>query len=234
MIVAVFASAWAFEPLQDGWPKPVHDRRPRGMFLVDQMEYRYDAASTGQVGLDAEGWWGPDFDRLRYRLEGAWDVGEPTGEGEAALLYSRLVSRWLELQVGVGGDVMLEDERVAEGRVELGVEYVVPQDIDVEAHLRVSHRGRVSLKATATKDWMFTQRLILQTRSDLLVAAQPSVEKDRPRGLESVGAGLRLRYEARRELAPYVGGTYALLPPGPSGGGIRHELAAVGGLRWWL
>lgn len=234
MILALTMAAWSFEPLQEGWPKPVHDRMPRGMLLVDQMEYRFDGASPGQVGIDAEGWWGPDFDRLRYRLEGGWDVGSPTGEGEAALLYSRLAGRWLELQIGFGAEGTLEDSPAGAVRIEAGVEYVVPQDIDVEAHLRVSHRGRVSLKATATKDWLFTQRLILQTRGDVLLAAQQSAELDRPRGLDQLGVGLRLRYEVRRELAPYIGGSYALVPPGPSGSELGHEISAVGGLRWWL
>ncbi len=234
MMLALVMNALAFEPLEPGWPKPVHDRRPRGMLLVDQLEYRFDG-TPGQVGLDAEGWWGPDFDRLRYRVEGAWDVGLPSGEGEAALLYSRLVGRWLELQVGLAGEGAREDGLAGVARFEAGVEYVIPQDVDVEAHVRVSHRGRVSLKATATKDWLFTQRLILQTRADVVFAAQASEEMDKARGVESVGGGLRLRYEARRELAPYLGGSYALVPPGPSGGRRQsHEIAAIGGLRWWL
>lgn len=232
--LALFAMAGGFQPLQPGWPMPVHDGRARGMLLVDQMEYRFDG-SPGQLGVDAEGWYGPDYDRLRYRLEGAWEVGAPSGEGEAAVLFSRLVGRWTELQVGAGAEAVQEDGLAGgEVRAELGLEVVVPQDLDLEAHVRVSHRGRVSLTSTVTKDWMFSQRLILQTRADLVLAAQPSPELDTARGVESAGAGLRLRYEARRELAPYVGGTWTLHPPGPSGGSLTQAFAATGGLRWWL
>lgn len=233
MMVFALAAAWAFEPLEPGWPKPIHDRRPRGMILFDQLEYRIPAV-PGTIALDGEGWWGPDRDRLRYRFEGETEVGPWSGEGEASLSYSRLVGPWLELQIGVGGQGLRDDGLEGEARVEAGVEYVVPQDIDLEGRVRVSHRGRVSSQLTASKDWLFTQRLILQTRAEVIGALQQSKELDTPQGLEELSAGVRLRYEIRRQFAPYVGVRWEGSMASPSESAFQQQFSGVGGVRSWF
>ena len=50
-----------------------------------------------------------------------------------------------------------------------------------------------------------TQRLILQPRAELNFAAQDVPENRIGSGLSNAELGLRLRYEIRREFAPYVG-----------------------------
>ncbi|MEZ4235242.1 MAG: copper resistance protein B [Myxococcota bacterium] len=185
---------------------------------------------------DIEGWYGGDFHRLRYRLEGD-AVSTRAAEGEAALLYSRLVGPWVELQVGLGAEGTLEDDSGWEARIEAGVEAVVPYDFDVEAHLRIGHRGRVSARVTGIKELLLSQRLIAQARAETTVALQASPALGAPAGLEEVEAGLRLRYEVLREVAPYVGVQWGggLVPPdgAGAGSGFVQRVRAVAGLRLW-
>ena len=54
-------------------------------------------------------------------------------------------------------------------------------------------------------DQSITQRLILQPRAELNFAAQDVRENGIGSGLSDLELGLRLRYEIRREFAPYVG-----------------------------
>ena len=54
-------------------------------------------------------------------------------------------------------------------------------------------------------DQRITQRLILQPRAELNLAAQDVAENGIGAGLSDMELGLRLRYEIAREFAPYVG-----------------------------
>ena len=233
-LVSLFAlSADAAEPIEPGWPLAIVDDGVHGMLLVDQLEYRLPVA-PGALGVDLEGWMGGDVNRLRYRGEGAYGLGALAGEGELGAAYSRLVGPWVELQAGAGVEAQNEAGAGFEARLEAGVEAVMPYDFDVEAVIRLSHRGRLSARFTVVNELLLSQRLVLQLRAEATGAVQESVELDRARGLESVSAGIRLRYEVRRAFAPYVGGTWTGGPGGPSGAGdFRRSAAAVGGIRLW-
>lgn len=233
MIALFTIAAHGVEPAEPGWKLPIDDRHMRGMLLVDQLEYSVPGL-PGSVGTDFEGWMGGDLHRLRYRGEGALDLGDRRGDGELAAAYSGLVGPWVELQVGAGIEAQNEVGSGLEARLEAGVEAVIPYDFDVEALVRLSHRGRVSARVTAIKEFLLTQRLIAQLRAEVTGAFQDSVELDRARGLENASAGLRLRYELRREFAPYVGATWMGGFEGPSGRGrFVYSAGVVGGLRVW-
>ena len=70
---------------------------------------------------------------------------------------------------------------------------------------RLHVRNDLDEKAEAYYDQRITQRLILQPRAELNFAAQDVRENRLGSGLSEVVLGLRLRYEIRREFAPYVG-----------------------------
>jgi copper resistance protein B len=55
---------------------------------------------------------------------------------------------------------------------------------------------------------LFTNRLILQPLVELELYGKDDPERGIGAGLSAVDAGLRLRYELRREIAPYIGLTW--------------------------
>src|SRR3546814_7790121 len=57
-------------------------------------------------------------------------------------------------------------------------------------------------------DQRITQRLILQPRVELNLSAQDVPETRIGAGISNAEFGLRLRYEVRREFAPYIGVSY--------------------------
>lgn len=233
MIALLALAAHAVAPAEPDWDLPIDDRHMRGMLLLDQLEFGVPGL-PGSLGTDLEGWMGGDVHRLRYRAEGTFELGERVAEGEVGAAWSRLVGPWVELQLGAGLEAQREVSKGLEARLEAGVEAVIPYDFDVEAHVRVSHRGRVSARMTAIKELLLTQRLIAQLRVEATGALQASVQLDRARGLESASAGVRLRYELQREFAPYMGGTWGGGFEGPSGTGrFVQGGAAVAGLHLW-
>jgi copper resistance protein B len=56
-----------------------------------------------------------------------------------------------------------------------------------------------------------TQRLVLQPLAELHFAAQDISERDIGAGITDVNLDLRLRYEIKREFAPYIGIRYRFL-----------------------
>ena len=73
--------------------------------------------------------------------------------------------------------------------------------------MRPQHR-RNSARLEGYYDQRITQRLILQPRAELNFAAQSTRELGIGSGLSDAEIGLRLRYDIRREFAPYVGVQY--------------------------
>jgi copper resistance protein B len=71
--------------------------------------------------------------------------------------------------------------------------------------LFISEDGDVSLRGELEYDLLLTQRLILQPSLELNASASDVPEHGVGSGFGSTEAGIRLRYEIRRELAPYIG-----------------------------
>lgn len=80
------------------------------------------------------------------------------------------------------------------------------RELDVAAFL--SDRGDLTARLEAEYDQKITQRLILQPRVELELAAQDIPERGIGAGLVKIKPGLRLRYEFLPEFAPYVGIDY--------------------------
>lgn len=148
---------------------------------------------------DGEVWFGGDVDRLVVKSEGDGRVGQRVG-GEVQALYSRAIGPYFNVQGGVRQEIGA-DRRYAMA----GVEGLAPYWFDVEATAFLSDRGDVLARVEGYYDQRITQRLILQPRAELNLSAQ-DVTRDRiGAGLVDAELGLRLRYEIRREFAPYVG-----------------------------
>ena len=90
----------------------------------------------------------------------------------------------------------------------VGFEGLAPSFFDVEGALFLSNKGELMARLEGYYDQRITQRLILQPRAELNFAAQSSREIGVGKGLSDAELGLRLRYDIRREFAPYIGVQY--------------------------
>ena len=72
----------------------------------------------------------------------------------------------------------------------------------------LSGSGDLTASFEAEYELLLTNRLILQPRLEANFSAQDIPEKALGSGLTDLQAGLRLRYEIRREVAPYIGVEY--------------------------
>jgi copper resistance protein B len=153
---------------------------------------------------DVEGRYGGDLNRFAVKTEGEGRSGEGVESAEVQLLYSRAVTRYTDLQAGIRYD--LEPQGRAYATV--GVDALFPYWFEAEGALFLSEKGDLLGRLQGSYDFRLTQRLVLQPRTELEFAAQDIPDSQIGSGLSRGEFGLRLRYELRREFAPYVGVSY--------------------------
>ncbi|HET9639582.1 MAG TPA: copper resistance protein B [Allosphingosinicella sp.] len=172
--------------------------------LIDQLEARIRSGRDGYF-LNAEAWYGGDINKLWLKTEIEGDFGRKPEQAEVQALYSRAIDPWWNLQAGVRYDLRPDPERAY---LVLGIEGLAPYWLEVDAAAIVSNKGDVSARFEVESDLRLTQKLILQPRIELDLAAQDVPEIGIGSGLSTAELGLRLRYEIKREFAPYVGVAY--------------------------
>lgn len=169
--------------------------------LVDRFEARTYNGRDGYL-WDAQGWYGGDIDKLWLKTEGGGRFGEKTEDAEVQALWSHAITPWFDVQLGARYDFRPDPERAY---AVVGLQGLVPYLFEVDAAAFLSNEGDLSARMEAEYELLLTQRLILQPRGEVSLAAQEVRELGIGSGINNVALGLRLRYEFAREFAPYVG-----------------------------
>ena len=172
--------------------------------LIDRLEARIRNGSDGYA-WDAEAWHGGDIDKLWLKTEGEGEFGGAVDSAEVQALWSHAIGPFFDLQAGLRYDIRPRPDR---GHVVLGVQGLAPYWFEVDAAAFLSEKGDLTARFEAEYDQRITQRLILQPRVELDLAAQDVPELGIGAGLSTAELGLRLRYENEPRLAPYVGVAY--------------------------
>lgn len=224
---------------RSGWPSPTADDATYTFMLFDLLEYQR-VGSVNALRWDFLGWRGGDRNRFWLKSEGELNFESPLGgEADLQLLYGRLISPFFDLQLGVRFEQHYErDSKPRRVFAVIGLQGLAPGRFEVEPALFLSNKGKVSGRFTGSLDLYQTQRLILQPRLETEFAAQRDDEFGVERGLSDVELGVRLRYEIRREFAPYFGVSYrrsfgATRERVLREGGAPNEVQFSVGVRMW-
>jgi len=223
------------------WPLPVDDTTAYAKLLFDRLEYGF-GEDEDVLTWDAQFWYGGDYNRLWIETEGE-DVASGGDGGEIEnfdVQYSRRISPYWDVQAGVGyqriyGDGPEPDRVYAV----VGLQGLAPYWFEIDTNLRVSEDGDAWVDLEAEYDWLLTQKLFLQPRFETSYAFQEAEEFGVGQGLNSVRVGLRLRYEIRREFAPYIGATWMrrfgdTANLAKADGEDTDSTAVVAGVRMWF
>ena len=178
-----------------------HGAQRYGTILFDELEYR---AQDGEDALawNGQAWYGGDYDKGWINTEGEQLRGEELEQAEVQLLYSRLIGYYWDAQAGVRYDFRPDPSRAY---AVLGLQGLAPGFFELNLQGFVSDEGDLSARVEGEYDLRITQRLILQPRLEVDLAAQDVEELGIGRGISTIEPGLRLRYEITRKFAPYVG-----------------------------
>jgi copper resistance protein B len=157
----------------------------------------------GETGYrwDGEAWIGGDLNRFVLKAEGEGVDGDLEA-AEVQALYSRAISPFFDLQVGLRQDIEPTPRR---SYFTVGFEGLAPYWFETEGAVFLSNKGDLSARFQGSYDLRFTQRWILQPRAEVNLAARDVPEIGVGSGVSNVELDLRLRYEVRPEFAPYIG-----------------------------
>lgn len=215
--------------------KKMLGNRKTGSVLFNQLETQFNDGSE-DLYWNGQAWYGTDKNKLWFKSEGRGSLNSgKLDDAELQALWSRAISPFWNLQTGVRHDFKPKGLDYAV----IGIQGLAPYWFEVDVSSYLSSKGDFTARAELEYDYRFTQRLILQPRVEANLSAQTVAERDIGSGLSSIDAGLRLRYEVRRQFAPYVGvewqsnfGKTADIVK--ANGGKADQTVLVAGVRTWF
>jgi len=169
-------------------------------FQGDRMEYRTQEGRDGYL-WDVQGYYGGDINKLWFKSEGEGSFGEKAEQAEVQALYSRAIAPFFDLQAGIRHDFAGPDRTHAV----IGLQGLMPYMFEIDAAAFLSDKGDLTARIEAEYDQRISDRLILQPRAEMNFSAQDIPELGMGSGIDNIELGMRLRYEIKREFAPYIG-----------------------------
>ena len=215
------ASAAPFGP-------PIEDDRIYGHVLLNELEGRFGGGADPSFRWDGEAWAGTDSNRLWIKTQGQMQNGQVEG-GDQEILYDRPISPFFDLQGGLRYDL---DSRARRGWAAFGIEGLAPQFFEVSATVYASDSGHLAAKGQLSYEMLLTQRLILEPSLEVNAYTRPDPERDVGSGVSDLEAGVRIRYEISRKVAPYFGAVYERTY-GPADGARSGTWRLALGVRVW-
>ena len=170
------------------------------MVKIDQLEWR-ERDGPDATYFEGEGWVGRDLNKLWFKGEYEQSDGS-TEEAEVQALYSRGITPFWDAQVGFREDFKPEPSR---SWLALGFQGLAPYWFETSTVLFIGESGRTAFRLEAEYEILFTQRLILSPELEINAYGKNDEDTGTGSGLSDAEFGLRLRYEIRREFAPYIG-----------------------------
>jgi copper resistance protein B len=204
----------------------------------DELEY-FATGDDRALEYDGDFWIGGDLHRAWFRARGEQLTDEGVGDVEFQALYSRAVASFWNVQGGLRVDGRYgEGSNGARAQLAFGLTGLAPYWFELEAFGFLSQDGALSARLEASHEFLITQRLIVESEFESVVSTRSAPEWGERNGVNDVELGARMRYEFKREFAPYVGYSWtrrfgeisdaARLRGGPASQGV-----VVLGLHWW-
>ncbi len=170
------------------------------MITIDQLEKR-DANSSKPFAWEVQGWAGYDLDKFVFKTEGERADGE-TEKAELQLLYSKAIDPYWDIQFGIRHDFY---PKPTQDWAVMALQGVAPYYFETDASLFIGEDGQTALRLESEYEMMLTQQWVLSPEIELNIHGKNDEEREVGSGLSNIEAGLRLRYEVKREFAPYIG-----------------------------
>ena len=166
---------------------------------LDLVEVHFEGDES--FFLDGSAAFGGERNKLLAKFTTGGSVGRKVDQIEGQLLYGRTIGR-VTLSAGVRHEFQPHPHL---SYAVAGIEAEPVPDLTLEANAFLSERGDLLGELKAVYDLTVAQRVVLQPRVALNLAAQRVLDQDIDDGPTDVELGLRLRYELSGPFAPYVG-----------------------------
>ncbi len=186
--------------------------------------------SDKSIAWDSYAWVGYDLNKVYIYSEGE-KPKNGLSESENQLVYSRAITPYWDIQLGVGYD---KSEESNKKWGVIGVQGLAPYFFEVRTVMLVGEDGNIGIRAEAEYEALITQKLILTPSLALSAYTKDSVEMGIGSGLSNLTIGARLRYEFVREFAPYIGVEWSKNFDNTNVYTPLDEVYATAGLKFWF
>jgi len=237
IIVSTIAAHFLFPAVLASAEEHAHDHGDNPIVtkvMFDQLEIHNEDGANPLV-IEAQAWIGKDLNKFWLKTDFEQRDGE-IEEAEVQALYSRAIAPYWDLQIGIRHDIQPTPTQTWGV---LGIQGLAPYFFEVDAALFVGESGKTALRVAAEYELLFTQSLILSPEVEVNIYGQNDWETGVGSGLSDITASLRLRYEIKREFAPYVGvswskqfGTTADITERK--GEANNDTSMIAGVRIWF
>jgi copper resistance protein B len=202
--------------------------------MINKLEIRNTDGPDPWL-LDADAWVGKDLNKFWLKAE-VERVDGKAEEAELQFLYSRAVAPFWDFQLGWRRDIKPEPYR---DFLVLGFKGLAPYLFEVDTSLFIGESGQLGVRLDVEYEYMFTQKLILSPEMEMNFHSKDDEAVGIGSGLSDMGFGLRLRYEVRREFAPYIGVNWSkqfgrTADFTRAEGGDVSDVQLVAGIRAWF
>ncbi len=203
--------------------------------LFDKFGVSHNRDGQNALEWDGRFWFGTATDRVMVKSQGERESGGGS-DGKVEAFWSHAVSPYWDLQLGARRDIGAGPKR---NWAAIGVEGVLPFNIEFEATAYAGSSGRSALALKAEYDLLLTQRLIFTPELEASLYGKDDPQRGIGSGLAQGSLSLRLRYEVTREFAPYVGVSFERKFGQTAGyasdaGESRSQAALIAGVRFWF
>lgn len=175
--------------------------------MFDHIELQDSNDNPAQLG--AQMWVGKTINKFWLKTEVEQhhdeDRNNSTYSSETQALYSRAFSPFWDFQIGALHKTTANSRNWGV----IGVQGLAPYWFDIDVALFVGKSNRIAARFSAEYELLFTQHLVLTPNIEVNVYGQNDAETGTGSGLSDIKTGMRLRYEIRREFAPYIGINYS-------------------------
>ncbi len=169
--------------------------------MINKLEITdNDKEGNPTLVWEADAWIGKDLNKVWLKSSGERNDGKQ--ETSTSALYSRAIDPYWDFQVGLLHDTTPDAKR---NYAEFGIKGVAPYFFETDASIAIGKNGHSKLSVSSEYELMLTQKLVLSPEIELTAYGKSDPKMGVGVGLSSTEAGLRLRYEIKREFAPYIG-----------------------------
>jgi copper resistance protein B len=167
--------------------------------MINNLEYQN--SNEKAKSWDLSFWAGYDINKLYIYSEGEKPQKE-SSTSENQLVLSHAIAPFWDFQYGLGFD-RYKSENKTWGIVSLAG--LAPYFFETKISVLFGNSGEIGLRTNFEYDALITQKLILSPSIEGDLYTKDIQKMGKGKGLSSITAGLRLRYEIKREFAPYIG-----------------------------
>ncbi len=200
----------------------------RSSIMIDNLEYQFSEDKA--LSWDGFIYGGYDINKLYLYSEGE-KPKDGKVESEHQLVLSHAIAPFWDIQAGVGYD---KGDDASQTWAVLALQGLAPYFFETRTALLVGEDGNIGLRVAAEYEALFTQKLIMTPSFEADIYSKDTQELGIGKGLSNITTGLRLRYEIRREFAPYIGVEWRKNFGNTEDFNHLDDVYAIVGLRAWF